>query len=63
MSVKLERLLQFTQHPARNGDMFPILQNDNVLALEHRLKFFHAVEIDDGASAYAKKGLGIKLRF
>jgi hypothetical protein len=38
------------------------LQYDDVLAFEHRLKFFHAVEIDDGASADAKKGFGIELK-
>src|SRR6516164_502667 len=61
MSVKLERLLQFTQHPARNGDMFPILQNDNVLALEHRLKFLYPVKIDNGTAAHAEEFFRIEL--
>jgi hypothetical protein len=56
-------LFDVTEQAASHREMFAILQHDDVLAFEHRLKFFHAVEIDNGASADAQKGFGIELRF
>src|ERR1043166_1917336 len=56
-------LLDFTEQAASHCETFAILEHDDVLAFEHRLKFFHAVEINNGTAADAKKGFGIELRF
>src|SRR6266566_7494174 len=53
--AKLEGLFNVSEQTAGHGETFPVLQHDNVLAFKHGLKFFHPVEIDDGASADAKK--------
>ena len=56
-------MFDVTEQAASHRETFAILQHDDVLAFEHRLKFFHAVEIDNGTSADAKKGFGIELGF
>ena len=61
-SGKLQRLLHFAQ-AAGHGDALAVMQNDDVLAFEHRLEFFDVVEVDDGAAADAEKLLGIELGF
>jgi hypothetical protein len=37
------------------------LQDDNVLSFEHRLEFFHTVQVHDRASADAEKFLWVEL--
>ena len=52
-SAKFQGLLEFTQQAATHRQTSAALQNDDVLAFEHGLEFFHAVQVHDGATADA----------
>lgn len=59
-SSKPQRPLDIAQ-AAGHGEAFPVLEHDDMLALEHRLQFLHPVQVYDRAAANAKKLFRIKL--
>src|ERR1041385_4263746 len=60
--TKFQGLFDFPQQTATHREAFAIFQHDDVLALKHRLKFFDAVEINNGTSAHTEKCFWIELR-
>src|SRR5262245_31356393 len=59
---RLERLLQLAD-AASHGELFAVVENNDVFAFHHRLKLLNAVDVHYARTAHAHKLFGRKLFF